>query len=177
MIPSVNVNTNLFQRGELKVNACCRFSRQVYNWQLPHVNSSLNMWRKALWQHTFFIVVTDKNLWVLKCSRSAVFSEIHICVIKRKHSLVRIPSIFSNVFVSAPRRRAMKEADTYTTCTRYWLPKVTYHNLDTFLNRQCLIENRISRHVWLITYFKCSHKLPNPELIIKNSKIKAYFDA
>ena len=70
-----------------------------------------------------------------------------------------------------------KEADTYTASTRYLLRDVTYQNLDTYQNRQCLIENRISRHVWLNTYLRGSHKLPNPKLIFKNCRIKAYFDA
>ena len=70
-----------------------------------------------------------------------------------------------------------KEADTYTASTRYWLRDVTYQNLDTYQNWQCLIENRISRHVWLKTKLRWSHKLPNPKLIFKNCRIKAYFDA
>ena len=49
----------------------------------------------------------------------------------------------------------LKEADTYTASTRNWLRDVTYHNLDTYQNWQCLTENRISRHVWLKTYLKC----------------------
>ena len=110
MISSVNVYTNLFWRGELKVNACYRFSRQVYNWQLPRVSSSLHMWLMALWQHTIFTVVTDKNLWSITCSRSAVFLEKHLCENKRKRALVRIPSIFSKVFVWATRWRAMERS-------------------------------------------------------------------
>ena len=66
-----------------------------------------------------------------------------------------------------------READTYTASTRYWLRNVTYHNLDTYLNWKCLIENRISRHVWIKTYLRCSHNLPNAQLVFTNSKIKA----
>ena len=44
-------------------------------------------------------------------------------------------------------------------------------------NWKCLIENRISRHLMLKTYLRWSHKLPNPKLIFKNCRIKAYFDA
>ena len=98
---------NLFQRGELKESACYSFSRQMCNWNLPHVNSSLNVWGSAKWQHTIFTVVTDRSLWSIKCSRSAVLLKIHLCENKRKRSLVRIPSIFSNVFVWSTRRRAM----------------------------------------------------------------------
>ena len=70
-----------------------------------------------------------------------------------------------------------KEADTYTVSTQYWLWDVTYHNLDTYQNWQGLIENRISRHVWLKTYLRWSHKLPNSKLIFKKCRIKVYFDA
>ena len=69
------------------------------------------------------------------------------------------------------------EADTYTASIRSWLRDVTYQNLDTYQNWQCLTENRISRHVCLKTHLKWSHKLPNPKLILKNCRIKAYFDA
>ena len=43
MISSINAITKFFQRGELKDNACYRLSRQMDNWKLPHVNSSLNV--------------------------------------------------------------------------------------------------------------------------------------
>ena len=70
-----------------------------------------------------------------------------------------------------------KEAGTYTASTRYWLRNVIYQNLETYQNGQCLIENPISRHVMLKTYLRWSHKLPNPKLIFKSCRIKAYFDA
>ena len=70
-----------------------------------------------------------------------------------------------------------KEAGTYTASTRYWLRNVIYQNLETYQNGQCLIENRISRHVMLKTYISWSHKLPNPKLVFKNCRIKPYFDA
>ena len=54
---------------------------------------------------------------------------------------------------------------------------VTYQNLETYQNSKCLIENRISRHLTLKTYLRWSHKLTNPELIFKNCRFKAYFDA
>ena len=71
----------------------------MYNWNLPDVNSSLNVWGRAIWQHTIFTVYTDRIVWSIKCSRSAAFLKIHLCENKRKRSLVRIPSVFSNVFV------------------------------------------------------------------------------
>ena len=43
MISSVNAITNFFWSGELKDKACYRFSRQMDNWMLPRVNSSLNV--------------------------------------------------------------------------------------------------------------------------------------
>ena len=94
----------------MKDNACYRVSRQMDNWKLPHVTSSLNMWGIALWQHTFFTEVTDKTLWSIKFSRPAVFLRIHHCENKRKRSLVRIPSLFFNVFVWATRRRAIERS-------------------------------------------------------------------
>ena len=48
VISSVNVITNLFQRGELKDIACYRVGRDMDNWKLPHVNSSLNVQGIAL---------------------------------------------------------------------------------------------------------------------------------
>ena len=62
MIFSVNVITNLFLRRELEDNACCRVSRQMDNWKLPHVKSSLNVWGIASWQHTISTKVTDRTL-------------------------------------------------------------------------------------------------------------------
>ena len=108
MISSVIVITKLFWRGELKDNACYSVSRQMGNWKLPHVNSSLNVYGIAIWQHTIFTEVTDRLLWSIKYSRSAVFLRIHFCENKRKRFLVRVPSIFSNVFVWATRSRAIE---------------------------------------------------------------------
>ena len=124
------------------------------NWKLPHVNSSLNVWGIPFWQHTFFTEVTDRFLWRIKCSKSAVFLEMQLCENKRKRSSVRIPSIFSK-----------------------FMRDVTYQNLETYQNWKCFLENRISRHLMLKTYLRWSHKLPNPKLIFKNCRIKANFDA
>ena len=70
-----------------------------------------------------------------------------------------------------------KETDTYTASTQYWMRDVTYQNLETYQNWKFLIENRFSRHLMLKTYLRWSHKLPNPKLIFKSWRIKAYFDA
>ena len=83
-------------------------SRQMDNWKLPHVNSSLNVWGIPFWQHTLFTKVTNTTLWSIKCNRSAVFFKIHLCENKKQRSSVRILSIFSNVFVWATRRRVME---------------------------------------------------------------------
>ena len=153
-------------------------SRQMDNWKLPHVTLSLNVWGIALWQHTNFTEARDTTLWSMKCSRSAVFPEKHLCGNKRKRSLLRILSIFSNVFVCEQQEEERwNEADTYTDSVRFWLRDVTYHNLYTYQNWQWLIENRISRLVWLKTYLMWSHILPNPKLIFKNCRIKTCFDA
>ena len=85
-------------------------SCQMDNWKLPHVNSTLNVWGIALWQHTIFTEVTNRTVWSIKHSRSAVFLKIHLCENERKRSLYRLPSIFSNVFVWATRRRAMERS-------------------------------------------------------------------
>ena len=108
MISSVNVNTNLFLRGKLKDNMCYRLSHQMYNWKMPHVNSSLNVWGVALWRHTGFTEVVDRTLWSIKSSRLSVCLRIDLCENKRKRTLVGFPSNFSIVFVWATRRKAMK---------------------------------------------------------------------
>ena len=128
-------------------------SRQMDNWKLPHVNSSLNVWGMPLWHHTIFTEVTDRTLWCLKCSRSALFLKEHLWDNKRKRSLDRILSIFSIVFVWATTRRAME---------RSW----HLHSLYPILARgRCLIKS-----CW-------SHKIPNPKFVFKNCRIKEYFDA
>ena len=154
MISSVNVITNLIRRRDIKENACYRVSRQMDNCKLPHVNSSLNVWGIALWQHTIFTEVTDRTLWSMKNSRSAVFYRIQMWEKERKPSLVKNPLFFIKAFCEQQECERLKEADTHTASTRYWLRNVTYHNLDTNQNWQCLIEYRISRHVWLKTYLK-----------------------
>ena len=127
-------------------------SRHMDNWKLPHNNnSSLDVRGMPSWQHTILTEGTDRTLWSIKCSSSAVFLKTHICENKRKSSSVRILAIFSNVFVWATRRRAMEEAGFYTASIRYWLRNVICQNLETYQNGQCLIENWISRHVMLKT--------------------------
>ena len=75
MIFSVNVNNNSFERRKLNDNVCYRFSRQMYNWKLPHVNSSLNgciifNWNSdVLW---FFKMKT----WRVQCDFEKVFFSI-----------------------------------------------------------------------------------------------------
>ena len=85
---------------------------------------------------------------------------------------------FSPMFLCGQQEEERwKEAGTFTASTQYWLRYVTYHYLDTYQNGQHLIENRISRHVCLKTYLRWSHKITNPQLIFKNCRIKACFDA
>ena len=82
MISSVYVNNNLFKEENKKTKSVS-FSRQMYNWKPPHVNWSLNVWGIALWQHIIFTEVTDRTLWSVKCSKSAVFLKIHIRELKK----------------------------------------------------------------------------------------------
>ena len=63
MIFSVNLNTKINLKRRIKRNACKRFGHQMYNWNLPHVNSSLNVWGIAIWQHAICTVFTDRSLW------------------------------------------------------------------------------------------------------------------
>ena len=110
MMSSVNVNTNLLYRREVKNNVCYRLSRQMYNWRLTHGNSPLNVWGTAKRQHTVFTEVMDEILWCKNTSRRAVLLKINLCENKRNRTLVRLLSIFSNVFVWATKRRAMQRS-------------------------------------------------------------------
>ena len=161
MISSVNVKFNFFQRGELKDNVYHRCSHQMYSWKLPTIKSSHNVWGIALWQHTIFTEVTDRTLWSIKCSRSEVFLKIHLCENKRKRFLFRIPTIISNAFVWATRRGAMERSwhlhSIYSfLAVGHYLPQSWHLSKLTMLNRKST-----SRHVWLETYVRWSHKLPN----------------
>ena len=148
----------------------------MYNWKLPHVSLSLSMWGIALWQHTIFIVVTGRTLLSIKYSISAVFLKLHFCEIKKERSLVRIPYVYSNVFV----------LETRIAMERSWHPHIIYPILAAgryipqfwhLSKLTSLIENRISRLVRLKTYLRWSNELPNRKLIFKKWRIKAYFDA
>ena len=152
-------------------------SRQMDNWKLPYVNLSPNVWRIALWQHTIFTEVMDRTLWSIKCSRLAVFPEKHLCGNKINSLYLEFYPLSPMFLCEQQEAERWIAADTYTVSTRYWLRNVTYHNLNTCENWQWLIENRISRIVWLKTYLRWSHKLRNPKLIFKNCSIKTCFDA
>ena len=132
-------------RGETKDKLCSRFSGQLYNWNLPHLNSSLDVCGIALWQHTTSKNITDRTLWSIISSKSRVFLEIHLLENQSKRSVVKIPSISPMFLCEQQEEEWLKEADTAST--RYWLPGVTYHNLETYQNWICLIEKRFSRHV------------------------------
>ena len=120
-------------------------SRQMDNWKLPHVNSSLNVWVIASWQHTSFTEVRDRTLWSIKCSTSAVFSEKHLCGNKTKRSLLRIQSIFSNVFVWGTRRGAMESSwnlhNIYPILAAGSYPPQSWHfSKRTMLNRKTVFK-------------------------------------
>ena len=135
------------------------------NWKLPDVNSSLNVWGIALWQHTISAEVTTRTLWSIKYKRSAMVLRIRLCENKRKRSLVRIPSFFSIVFLWATRRRGigriwhLHSIYPILAAGRYLAQFCTYQNW------QCLIEIRISRHVSLRRYLKC-------KVVPKTAKLK-----
>ena len=177
-ITSVNAKTNFLLKKVVKDKACLRLSRQMYKWKLPHVYKLLNLWVRAIWQHTIIMEVMYRTLWSIKFGRSAVFLKIHICENKRKRTLVRIPFNFSNIFVWATRRRKAME--------RSWQLHSVYLIL---AGRRYLLQ---SWHLWKVTMFnrnlnlktcvaqnipQVSHKLLNPKLIFKYWRIKAYFDA
>ena len=126
--------------------------RQMDNWKLPHVISSPNVWGIALWQHTIFTEVTDRTPWSIKCSRSAVFLNMHLCENKRKLCLVRFPAIFCYNFVWATRRRAMERSwhlhRIYPILAEgRYLPPSWHLSKLTMLNRKsnfktCVAQNR-----------------------------------
>ena len=147
------------------------------NWKLPHVNSSLNVWRIPLWQHTFFTELTDRTLWNMKCSSSAVFLKLHLVKTKENALQLEFYQFSPMLLCEQQEEERWKEADTYTASTRYWMRDVTYQNLENYQNWKWLIENQISRHLMLKTYFRWPPKLPYPKLIFKMCRIKAYFDA
>ena len=104
MTSSVSVITKIFLGTEVKDKVCYRFSHQMYNWKLPHVNLAFNLWGISIWQNTNFTEAMDRTLWSTKPSRSAWLLRIYLCENKRKRTLVRTQSIFSNVFTWATRR-------------------------------------------------------------------------
>ena len=151
MMYSVKVNTNLFQGGEVKDNAC-RFCRQMYNWNLPHVNLPLILWGIALWQHTSFTEVMEKNLWRIKSRRSAVFLKMKLCENKRKRTLDRIPFIFSNVFVWATTIRAMERSlhihSSYPILVgASYLPQSWHLSKLTMLNQKSIFKTCLTQNI------------------------------
>ena len=121
-------------------------SGQLDNWKLPHVNSPLNGWGEAIWQHTFFTNITDRNLGSINCSRSALFLKIHLCENKTKRSVVIFPSFLSIFFVWATKRRAMERSwHLHSICPT--LAAGRYLQQFWHLSEMTMfIENRISRH-------------------------------
>ena len=138
----------------MKDNVCYRFSRQVYSWKVPLINSPLNVWGIEIWQQTIFTEVTVKTLWSIKSRGSAVCLEINLGGNRRKPTLVRIPSKsknFSNVLVWATRRRAME---------RSWHPQSIYPNMAA---RRYLPE---SRHLSKLTM--CNQKADFTTCVAQN---------
>ena len=147
----------------------------MYYWRLPQSNWPLNVWGIALWQHTIFKELMDRTLWRIRSSRSAVLVKLNFC---EKNALQLEFHPFSPVFLCEQQKEdRWKEGDTYTAFTRYWLRDVIYQILDICQNWRCLIENRISRLVWLRAYLRRSHILLNSKLILKWCRTWAYFDS
>ena len=106
-----------------------------------------------------------------------MFLKKHLCENKSKRSSVRFLSLFSKVFVRATTGRVME---------RKWYLHSIYPilNVGRYLPKswnlsklKMLNWKAYSRHLMLKTYLRWSHKIPNPKLIFKNCRIKAYFDA
>ena len=164
MISSVNVNSSLFWRVELKDNVCYIFSYQKYIWKLPHINSLLNVWEIALWKQTFFTEDIGRTLRSITSSRPALFLKIHLCKNKRERSSVRNPPFFFIVFVWATRRRTVERSwhlhSIYPilTAARY-LPESWNLSKQTMTNRK----KQFSRHMRLKAYLRWSHKITSPK--------------
>ena len=149
----------------------------MYNWNLPHVNSLRNVWGLAIWQDTFFTLDTDRSLWSIKCSRSAAFFKIRLCENKRERSLVRILSVFSNLFVWATRRKTMERSwylhSIYPTLSagRY-LPQSWNLSKLTMLNRKSIFKTCFDLNIPSVIQWNT-----NPKLILKICTHIAYIDA
>ena len=72
---SFNVNNNLFWGGKLNDNVCCSFSRQMYNWKLPDVNSSLNGCNTFKWKSDVLCFLKMKK-WRVQYDFENVFFSI-----------------------------------------------------------------------------------------------------
>ena len=136
MLTSVNVNTNLFWRREVKDNVCYRFG---YGCTTESCHKSIH---RSMCEEKRY----DKTLWSKKSGRSAVFLKINLCENKRKRTLARILFFFFN-FLCEQQEERSKETDSYTGTARYWLRDITYHSLDIYQNWRCLIKNRTSGYV------------------------------
>ena len=104
------------------------------NWKLPHINSSLNVWGIALWQHTIFTEVSDRTLWSTKIADQQCFSEYTFVKTKETALYLEFYPFSPRFMCEQQEGERLKEADTYTASYRYWLRDVTYHNLDTYQN-------------------------------------------
>ena len=150
----------------------------MHNWKLPHNNLTPNQGEILFGQHRIFTRVMDGNLWSIKSNRSTVFFIIHHCGSKRQCTLVKYPSLFFSLFAWATvRRRAMERSRHIQTiypilAAGRYLPQFWHFSKLTMLDRKinfklCLIQN----------VFWVTHKFPNPKLIFKHCKFKAYFNA
>ena len=150
----------------------------MYNWKLPHVKKSFNLWAITLWQQTVYTEAMYRTLSSVKSSRSAVFLKIHHSQNKRKRTLVRIAYIFSNVFVWAKKTRIAMDCCWHLhgiylilAGRRYLLQSWDSSKL-TMFNRKLNWKKCVAQNIPQV-----SHIVSNPKLIFKYWRIKAYFDA
>ena len=177
-ISSVDVNSNLIWKAEVNENFCYGLSRQMYNWELSHVNSLRNVWGFVFWQHTNFTGPVVRAAWSIKPSKSAVFFKILLCENKRKRTSVSIPTMFSNVLVWAKRRRRAMETSWHVRkvypilAARRYLQQSRNLSELTTLNRKSNFKTCVAQNIPLT-----SNKSLNFQLIFNYCKIEACFDA
>ena len=104
-------------------------SRQMDNWKLPNINSSLNVWVIALLQHAILTEVREITLWNIKCSRSAVFPIKHLCGNKRKRPLLETKSESSISSITSPKSREICRLRCKFLCSIVGWSKLSCSNL------------------------------------------------
>ena len=117
-----------------------------------HTSIRLSMCEEHHYDNTLFSQKLRTELWSIECSRSAVFLKKRLCENKTKRSLVRILSIFSNVFVWATRRRAMERSWNLHSIYQIlaagrYLPKSWHLSKLTMLNRKSNVKTCVAQNI------------------------------